>query len=77
MAEIGNPVIGDRAYASGFVTKVTLLPEPVRTLATNFPRQALHAYLLGFEHPETGEEMRFERDPPQDMADLIAALRKI
>ena len=77
MAEIGNPVIGDRAYASGFATKVTLLPEPVRTLATDFPRQALHAYLLGFEHPETGEEMRFERDPPQDMADLIAALRKI
>ncbi len=74
MAEIGHPVIGDRAYGSGFATKATLLPEPARTLAADFPRQALHAWLLGFEHPVSGEEMHFERPPPADMQALIDAL---
>jgi len=40
-----------------------------------FPRQALHAAVLGFEHPSTGELMRFEADIPEDMADLIAQLQ--
>ena len=60
MAAIGHPVVGDRAYGAGFATKAPLLPEPARSLVRAFPRQALHAYLLGFEHPVTGEEMRFE-----------------
>ena len=75
MAAIGHPVIGDRAYGSGFVTKVSLLPEPARSLVAAFPRQALHAYVLGFEHPVTGEEMRFESSLPDDMAALVAALK--
>src|SRR6185295_8186716 len=48
LASIGHPVIGDRAYASGFATKASLLPEPARQLASEFARQALHAWLLGF-----------------------------
>jgi 23S rRNA pseudouridine1911/1915/1917 synthase len=74
MAAIGHPVIGDRAYGAGFATKATLLPEPARALVEAFPRQALHAYLLGFEHPATGETVRFERRPPADMAAVIASL---
>jgi len=77
MAAIGHPVVGDRAYGSGFATKVALLPEPARSLAAAFPRQALHAWLLGFEHPVTGAEMRFESAPPEDMAALIAALKSL
>jgi len=77
LASIDHPVIGDRAYASGFATKVTLLPEPARTIAAAFPRQALHAWLLGFEHPGTGEEMRFESPLPADMAALHAALKAL
>ena len=64
MAAIGHPVVGDRAYGSGFATKATLLPEPARSLVSAFPRQALHAWLLGFAHPVTGEEMRFESSLP-------------
>ena len=75
LAAIGHPVVGDRVYGAGFATKVALLPEPARTLAAGFPRQALHAYLLGFEHPVTGEEMRFESPIPADMETLAAALR--
>jgi 23S rRNA pseudouridine1911/1915/1917 synthase len=77
LAEFGHPVIGDRTYGAGFLTKATLLPEPARSLVAAFPRQALHAYLLGFEHPVTGEEKRFRRPPPADMAALIAALSRI
>ncbi|CAN5348040.1 RluA family pseudouridine synthase [soil metagenome] len=77
LASIGHPLIGDRAYGSGFATKVTLLAEPVRTLVAAFPRQALHAYLLSFEHPGTREEMHFESDPPGDMLDLLAALKSL
>jgi len=75
MASLGHPVVGDRAYGAGFATKAATLPEPAQTVAAEFPRQALHAYLLGFEHPETGEEMTFESELPDDLAALVAAFR--
>jgi 23S rRNA pseudouridine1911/1915/1917 synthase len=74
MASIGHPVIGDRTYGSGFLTKAASLPEPARSVAGAFPRQALHAWLLGFAHPATGKEVLFESPVPPDMAQLIAAL---
>ena len=77
MASLGHPVVGDRAYGSGFATKAATLPEPAQTVAAEFPRQALHAYLLGFEHPETGEEMTFESELPDDIAALVAAFRAL
>ncbi|HMN88344.1 MAG TPA: RluA family pseudouridine synthase [Bauldia sp.] len=77
MTAIGHPVIGDRTYGAGFATKAALLPEPLRTLAAGFPRQALHAWLLGFAHPVTGEEMTFEAAPPADMAELIEAFKSL
>ena len=40
-----------------------------------FPRQALHAATLGFIHPVSGEEMRFEAPLPADMAALLDTLR--
>ncbi len=40
-----------------------------------FRRQALHAAILGFRHPITGEALRFETPPPKDMQRLIAFLR--
>jgi 23S rRNA pseudouridine1911/1915/1917 synthase len=75
MAHVGNPLIGDLDYSGGFKTKVNLLPEPAKTVVGKFPRQALHAFLLAFEHPRTGEKMEFEAPMPDDMAELIEALR--
>jgi 23S rRNA pseudouridine1911/1915/1917 synthase len=77
MASIGHPVIGDRTYGSGFLTKAATLPEPARSVVAAFPRQALHAWLLGFAHPRTGEEMTFESEPPADMQALMAALESL
>jgi 23S rRNA pseudouridine1911/1915/1917 synthase len=75
MAHIGHPLIGDPDYGAAFRTKVNRLPEPARTVVARFPRQALHAYLLQFEHPRSGEIMRFEAELPDDMLVLTQALR--
>ena len=77
MAHIGHPVVGDPDYGQAFRTKANRLPEPLRTLAKDFPRQALHAKLLAFSHPVTGEMMRFEAPMPADMADLVAGFRSL
>jgi len=45
--------------------------------AAGFPRQALHAYILGFQHPSLHKTLQFERSVPPDMAALIKALRAL
>jgi 23S rRNA pseudouridine1911/1915/1917 synthase len=80
MAHAGAPLIGDPVYgrqrslsASGQGDFVMMAETHVRT----FSRQALHAAVLGFVHPVTGRTLRFEADLPEDMAGLIAALRRL
>jgi 23S rRNA pseudouridine1911/1915/1917 synthase len=41
----------------------------------NFDRQALHAVMLRFKHPATGEEMEFHAPVPEDMVIMTEALR--
>lgn len=80
MAHIGAPVLGDQTYGKHRWLKAEGKgPAFERATATAkaFPRQALHATLLAFDHPVTGKALRFERPPPADMADLIDALRKM
>ena len=77
MAHIGAPVIGDPEYAGGFRTKAAKLPEGVREAVAGFPRQALHAGVLAFAHPITGEELSFESPMPEDMVALAEALGSI
>lgn len=77
MAHIGHPVVGDQDYGQAFRTKANRLPEPLKTMAKDFPRQALHAKLLAFSHPVTGEKMRFEAPMPADMAALVAGFRNL
>ena len=75
LAHIGHPILGDETYGTGFKTKSALLPEPSRDALAGLGRQALHAYLLGFEHPETGEFVEFKSPLPTDLAALHKALR--
>ena len=77
MAHTGHPVIGDPEYGQAFRTKANILPEPLRTMTKDFPRQALHAKLLAFRHPSSGAMMRFEAAMPADMAGLVAGFRKL
>ncbi len=76
MAHIGHPLIGDDDYGAGFKTKVNRLPEPLKSVVAGFSRQALHAGLLAFAHPVTGETMRFESGYPADFNELLSALQK-
>ena len=66
MASIGFPVAGDQTY--GDHRRDGLLPDCPK-------RQMLHAAHLEFDHPSTGERMVFEREPPADMAALLARCR--
>jgi 23S rRNA pseudouridine1911/1915/1917 synthase len=70
LASKGTPCLGDPTYGSG-------PPAPaVRAAidASGLERQALHAAVLGFKHPITGEDLRFETPLPPDMAELEARL---
>lgn len=74
LASIGHPLVGDRRYgARGVVPRAA--GAEAAAVVKGFPRQALHAWRLSFEHPETGRAMDFESALPDDMAGLLAALR--
>jgi 23S rRNA pseudouridine1911/1915/1917 synthase len=75
MASIGHPLLGDSVYGSGFKTKAALLENRARSALIALGRQALHAAVLGFDHPATGETLRFESQPPKDFVKLLNALR--
>lgn len=75
MAHLGHPLIGDPEYGAAFKTKANRLPDAARAAVNGFHRQALHAYLLQFEHPSTGETMHFETPIPDDMQFVIEALQ--
>jgi 23S rRNA pseudouridine1911/1915/1917 synthase len=75
MAHIGHPLLGDTVYGAGFKTKANLLPDEAGKIVKAFDRQALHAFMLQFEHPRTGEVMHFEVPLPVDMVELAEALR--
>jgi 23S rRNA pseudouridine1911/1915/1917 synthase len=74
MAHIGHPLIGDPVYLKRRPAAAKYLSEPARGLALDFPRQALHAEILGFNHPITGEVLRFTTPPPEDFKTLERAL---
>ncbi|WP_371068416.1 RluA family pseudouridine synthase [Sediminibacillus sp. JSM 1682029] len=62
MKYIGHPLAGDPKYG------------PKKTL--DVEGQALHAGLLGFTHPQTGERMEFEAPLPDELQTILAKLRK-
>ncbi len=78
LSYIGHPVFGDREYGGRnrqLGSLSTREREQAAALLQLIERQALHARLLGFRHPITGETMRFETDLPEDMQLLLRRLR--
>jgi 23S rRNA pseudouridine1911/1915/1917 synthase len=80
LAHIGHPLVGDATYGGDrprlplhSPTQAKLAHELLRYM----PRQALHAYRLGFVHPVTGEKLLFEAPLPEDMAQALAFLRSL
>ena len=66
-AEAGHPLVGESVYVRDF--------EGEGGTFLSAPRLMLHAATLGFAHPISGEPLRFERPPPAEMSDWIAARR--
>lgn len=62
----GHTLVGEQRYTYG--------PDGLRPI--RFPRQALHAYRLSFDHPLDGRRMQFEAPMPRDLRELIADLRQ-
>jgi len=75
MAHAGHALVGDPVYGGKRKLHLKALSPDAVAAVQGFPRQALHAATLGFVHPATGEAMRFEVDPPVDMADLLCVLQ--
>ena len=74
MAHAGHGLIGDPVYGGRRKLPMKALSPKAIKACANFPRQALHAAVLGFQHPVSGDAMRFEAPLPADMAGLIADL---
>jgi 23S rRNA pseudouridine1911/1915/1917 synthase len=76
LAHHGHPLLGDSLYGAGFKTKATLLGPKAQAALASLGRQALHATSLGFTHPITGADLRFDSPLPKDLQKLHKALPK-
>ena len=63
LAYIGHPLVGDTVYGR-------------KKQKYGLEGQALHAAVLGFEHPRTGEYVEFTAEPPKEFKELVERLRQ-
>ncbi len=77
MAHLGHPVFGDPEYG-GRTLKGLSRGDAVSAeeMLAGILRQALHAKTLGFQHPATGERIRFDSELPEDMSHLLDRLKQ-
>jgi 23S rRNA pseudouridine1911/1915/1917 synthase len=64
MSELGHPLVGERVYIRDYAGRKIEAARPM-----------LHARVLGFDHPRTGQRMSFEREAPDDFRAMIESLR--
>ncbi len=81
MAHLGHPLIGDPAYglqdnAGESLLRKSGYEDTDFAPIIDFPRQALHAFKIGYIHPSTGKEMSFEIPLPDDMAKIKTILEQ-
>ncbi len=74
MAHIGHPLLGDQTYGAGFSASKSKLSDKAQKCLEALNRQALHAFHLGFDHPISGEPMRFNSELPKKIQYLADAL---
>jgi 23S rRNA pseudouridine1911/1915/1917 synthase len=75
LAHIGHPLMGDAVYGPHFKTKASHLAPQSQAALASLGRQALHAYLLTLEHPQTGAILEWISDLPDDLTLLRNNLR--
>lgn len=79
MAHLGYPLVGDDMYGGSHLDPsappwASRAPAHLRSMPP-FERQALHAAILGFRHPVSGEPMRFTAPLPADLVGLVRLLQ--
>ena len=75
MAHLGCPLLGDTTYGSGFKASMSKLGTSAQAALLKLDGQALHAEMLGFEHPSSGRAEKFSAAPPYEINKLIQCLR--
>ena len=75
MAGVGHALIGDPLYFAMSPKQRSALGKARAAAVQSFPRQALHARTLGFEHPVSGKPVTLESALPDDLAALAGALQ--
>ncbi len=74
LSEKGHPLVGDPVYLRRVPGAAKFAGAGLRQALLDFPRQALHAASLAFDHPRSGKRLAFETPLPSDMQTLIDAL---
>jgi 23S rRNA pseudouridine1911/1915/1917 synthase len=74
LSSLGHPLLGDRIYRP---RKKPALPAALGEAIQALDRVALHARVLGFTHPRTGERLRFESTPPAIFDRLVTLARVV
>jgi 23S rRNA pseudouridine1911/1915/1917 synthase len=76
LTALGHPLLGDPVYGRSR-PRQRALPEPAAQAVAALGRQALDAYVLGFEHPRTAHPLRFEKNLSSDIKSLIRTLESV
>lgn len=76
MAHAGLGLVGDPVYGGSRRPSAKALGQDAAAAMLAFPRQALHAAELGFQHPVSGKTLTFASELPPDMAGLVEILRQ-
>jgi 23S rRNA pseudouridine1911/1915/1917 synthase len=74
MTHLGHPLVGDPTYGRATAARLKSLSAEAREVVQNLHRQALHARLIGFDHPRTGKPLEFESGLPEDLKIVIDCL---
>ena len=75
MSEIGHPIVGDPLYGKNRLKKIKINDDRLRREIDLFRRQALHAFLLGFNHPSSNKYMEFKVNLSSDILELCDLLK--
>lgn len=75
-AHIGHALVGDPVYGRARIVSDRVASAAVIAGLKHFPRQALHAAELGFQHPITGQNLAFACNLPADLHELLTSLRR-
>ena len=76
MAYIGHPIVGDSVYGSRLKRFHDKMANTVVDAISHLKGHMLHSEILEFDHPATGEHVRFEAPPPDEFAHLLGLLKE-